>query len=65
MLTEVMTDLGKLTEEVHKFAFEIVFAQLKNYLANVSFMEVCNVLTLTVNAKLKFHALYIFTLYRS
>ena len=40
MLTEVMSDLGRLSEEVHKFAFDIVFAQLKNYLANVSTMEV-------------------------
>lgn len=35
-----MADLGRLSEELHKFAFEIVFAQLKNYLANVSTMEV-------------------------
>ena len=41
VLTEVMADLGRLSEEVHKFAFEIVFAQLKNYLADVSTMEVC------------------------
>lgn len=40
VLTEVMTDLGRLSEDVHKFAFEIVFAQLKNYLSNVSTMEV-------------------------
>lgn len=42
VLTEVMADLGHLSEELHKFAFEIVFAQLKNYLANVSTMEVKN-----------------------
>ncbi|KAK7114475.1 conserved oligomeric Golgi complex subunit 7-like [Littorina saxatilis] len=40
VLTEVMADLGRLSEELHKFAFEIVFAQLKNYLANVSTMEI-------------------------
>ncbi|XP_076469947.1 conserved oligomeric Golgi complex subunit 7-like isoform X2 [Babylonia areolata] len=40
VLTEVMTDLGRLSEEVHKLAFEIVFAQLKNYLADVATMEV-------------------------
>ncbi|KAL8588662.1 hypothetical protein ACOMHN_001979 [Nucella lapillus] len=39
VLTEVMGDLGRLSEEVHRLAFEIVFAQLKNYLTNVATME--------------------------
>lgn len=42
VLTEVMADLGHLSEELHKFAFEIVFAQLKNYLVDMSTMEVKN-----------------------
>ena len=42
VLTEVMADLGHLSEELHKFAFEIVFAQLKNYLIDMSTMEVKN-----------------------
>ncbi|KAK7454688.1 hypothetical protein BaRGS_00039554, partial [Batillaria attramentaria] len=40
VMTEVMTDLSRLSEEVHKFAFEMVFAQLKNYLSDVSTMEI-------------------------
>ena len=40
VLTEIMSDLSKLSEEVHKFAFEMVFAQLKNYLADLSTMEI-------------------------
>lgn len=40
MLTDSKTDMYKLSEEVHTFAFEVVFAQLKGYLTNLSNMEV-------------------------
>ena len=40
VFAEITADIGKLTGEVHKFAFEIVFSQLKSYLSGLSTMEV-------------------------
>ncbi|XP_005105726.1 conserved oligomeric Golgi complex subunit 7 [Aplysia californica] len=40
VFAEITTDLSKLSGEVHKFAFEIVFSQLKTYLNGVSIMEI-------------------------
>ncbi|XP_046553450.1 conserved oligomeric Golgi complex subunit 7-like [Haliotis rubra] len=40
VLTEIMSDMSKLSEAVHKFGFDIVFAQLKRYLGNLSNMEI-------------------------
>ncbi|CAL1543486.1 unnamed protein product [Lymnaea stagnalis] len=37
---EILNDLSKLSGEVHKFAFDIVFSQLKTYLSSVSSMEI-------------------------
>ncbi|XP_074645034.1 conserved oligomeric Golgi complex subunit 7-like [Tubulanus polymorphus] len=39
VLPTVKKDMCKLSQEVHKFAFDIVFAQLKKHLSNVSNME--------------------------
>jgi hypothetical protein len=39
VFNEITADLSKLSGEVHKFAFEIVFSQLKTYLSGVSTME--------------------------
>ncbi|ESO86524.1 hypothetical protein LOTGIDRAFT_194952 [Lottia gigantea] len=39
-LTDIKSEMCKLCEEVHKFGFEIVFAQLKKYLSNISNMEI-------------------------
>ena len=39
-VTEVKKDFCKLSEEVHKFAFAIVFAPLKRYLVDLATMEV-------------------------
>ena len=41
LLTDSQADLSKLSEEVHTFAFDILFGQLKGYLANLANMEVC------------------------
>lgn len=41
VLTDIKSEICKLSEEVHRFAFDIVFAQLKRYLINLSIMEVC------------------------
>ena len=43
MFAEITADLSKLSGEVHKFAFEIVFSQLKTYLSGVSTMEVSSI----------------------
>ncbi|CAG5116805.1 unnamed protein product, partial [Candidula unifasciata] len=40
VFAEIKSDLSKLSSEVHKFAFEIVFGQLKSYLSGVSTMEI-------------------------
>ena len=40
LLTDSRKDMCKLSEEVHSFAFDIVFAQLKGYLTNLHAMEV-------------------------
>uniref|UniRef100_A0A0B7AI87 Conserved oligomeric Golgi complex subunit 7 n=1 Tax=Arion vulgaris TaxID=1028688 RepID=A0A0B7AI87_9EUPU len=40
VFSEIKSDLSKLSSEVHKFAFEIVFSQLKTYLNRVSTMEI-------------------------
>ena len=40
VFSEITSDLSKLSGEVHKFSFEIVFSQLKSYLSGVSTMEV-------------------------
>ncbi|KAL5022636.1 hypothetical protein ScPMuIL_001791 [Solemya velum] len=40
VLTDIKSEICKLSEEVHRFAFDIVFAQLKRYLINLSIMEI-------------------------
>ncbi|XP_013073398.2 conserved oligomeric Golgi complex subunit 7-like isoform X1 [Biomphalaria glabrata] len=40
VFTDIQNDLSKLSSEVHKFAFDIVFSQLKTYLSRVSVMEI-------------------------
>ena len=40
LLTDSRADMLKLSEEVHTFAFDILFGQLKGYLLNLSNMEV-------------------------
>lgn len=40
VFAEITSDLSKLSGEVHRFAFDIVFSQLKNFLSAVSAMEV-------------------------
>ncbi|RUS78612.1 hypothetical protein EGW08_013618 [Elysia chlorotica] len=40
VFADITSDLSKLSGEVHKFAFEIVFGQLKSYLAGVALMEI-------------------------
>jgi len=40
VFSEITSDLSKLSGEVHKFSFEIVFSQLKSYLSGVSTMEI-------------------------
>lgn len=39
LLTDSRADMYKLSEEAHKFAFDVVFGQLKGYLTNLSIME--------------------------
>ncbi|XP_052083064.1 conserved oligomeric Golgi complex subunit 7-like [Mytilus californianus] len=39
VVSEIKKDFCKLSEEVHKFAFEIVFGPLKRYLVDLSAME--------------------------
>jgi hypothetical protein len=39
VVSEIKKDFCKLSQEVHKFAFEIVFAPLKRYLIDLSLME--------------------------
>ncbi|XP_052816204.1 conserved oligomeric Golgi complex subunit 7-like isoform X2 [Mya arenaria] len=40
VLVDTQTDMHKLSEEVHTFAFEVVFGQLKGYLTNLANMEI-------------------------
>jgi hypothetical protein len=40
LLTDSKDDMYKLSEEVHTFAFDVVFGQLKGSLTNLSNMEV-------------------------
>ncbi|XP_059142129.1 conserved oligomeric Golgi complex subunit 7-like [Physella acuta] len=40
VFAEITSDLSKLSGEVHRFAFDIVFSQLKNFLSAVSGMEI-------------------------
>ncbi|KAK3584557.1 hypothetical protein CHS0354_030563 [Potamilus streckersoni] len=40
VLTECKEEMCRLSEEVHRFAFDIVFAQLKGHLTNLSNMEI-------------------------
>ncbi|XP_041376538.1 conserved oligomeric Golgi complex subunit 7-like [Gigantopelta aegis] len=40
VLTDVKAQMSRLSEEVHKFGFDIVFAQLQKYLSNLSNMEI-------------------------
>ncbi|XP_053401502.1 conserved oligomeric Golgi complex subunit 7-like isoform X2 [Mercenaria mercenaria] len=40
LLTDSKDDMYKLSEEVHTFAFDVVFGQMKGYLTNLSIMEI-------------------------
>ena len=40
VLEDTKRELCKLSEDVHKFSFDIVFGTLRGYLADVSNMEV-------------------------
>ncbi|KAH9519601.1 Golgi transport complex subunit 7 [Bulinus truncatus] len=40
VFADIQNDFSKLSGEVHKFAFDIVFSQLKTYLCKVSVMEI-------------------------
>ncbi|XP_060568016.1 conserved oligomeric Golgi complex subunit 7-like isoform X2 [Ruditapes philippinarum] len=40
LLTDSKDDMYKLSEEVHTFAFDVVFGQMKGYLTNLSMMEI-------------------------
>lgn len=40
LLTDSKDDMYRLSEEVHTFAFDVVFGQLKGYLTNLSNMEI-------------------------
>lgn len=40
VLEDTKKELCKLSEDVHKFSFDIVFATLRGYLADVCHMEV-------------------------
>ena len=52
LLTDSQADLSKLSEEVHTFAFDILFGQLKGYLANLANMEVCSNIFFYANTKI-------------
>jgi len=54
LLTDSKSDMFKLSEEAHTFAFEVVFAQLKGYLTNLSNMEVRWVLLVEYVGKVGF-----------
>ena len=41
VLSDVCKEMHKLSQEVHKFGFDIVFAQLKKHLVRLAEMEVC------------------------
>ena len=53
LLTDSRAEMLKLSEEVHTFAFDILFGQLKGYLSNLANMEVRNYMVYTLESSRK------------